>query len=84
MTIAYSPNSDAKRLHRVRSAIRSAMGHRHAEATPGMNRILVVDDDPQVLSLLGRMIRRMGFEAVTANSIQAIDSRAVSGLALML
>jgi EAL domain-containing protein (putative c-di-GMP-specific phosphodiesterase class I) len=45
---------------------------------------MIVDDDPQVLSLLSRMIRRMGFEAITANSIEAIDNRALSGMALML
>ena len=84
MTANFNPSFDAPRLTRVRSAIRTAMGRSPAGATRGTNRILIVDDDPQVLSLLGRVIRRMGFEAITANSIDAIDSRALSGLALLL
>ncbi len=75
--------SSAPRLQGVRSALRTAIG-RPQEGVASANRVLVVDDDPQVLSLLDKVIRRMGFEARMVNSLDAIDEAAASGAGLML
>lgn len=71
----FSSMFDATRLDRGRSAILPAAGR---------NRVLVVDDDPQVLSLLDKVVRRMGFEPRTVNSLEAVDGGATAGAALML
>ncbi len=78
----FVPMFDAPPLDRFRTAIRAAM--KRPEPAVDCNRVLVVDDDPQVLSLLDKVIRRMGFEARTVNSLDAVDSAATAGAALML
>jgi EAL domain-containing protein (putative c-di-GMP-specific phosphodiesterase class I) len=82
-TMSFTPMFDPTRLDRVRTAIRSAIS-RPTEPAAGCNRVLVVDDDPQVLSLLDKVVRRMGFESRTVNSLDAVDSGATAGAALML
>ena len=73
MPARFTPMLDAQNLIR-----------RPAERMAGDNRVLVVDDDPQVLSLLDKVIRRMGFEARTVNSLDLVDKAAASGAALLL
>jgi len=73
---------DAPCANPVRSAIRGVIARSAPEAES--NRVLVVDDDPQVLSLLGRAIRRMGFEARTIDSLDAVDKAATADAALLL
>ncbi len=80
---SFPPMFDTSRLDRVRTAIRGAIG-RTTEPAAERNRVLVVDDDPQVLSLLDKVVRRMGFESRTVNSLDAVDSGATAGAALML
>jgi EAL domain-containing protein (putative c-di-GMP-specific phosphodiesterase class I) len=74
---------DASRLNRVRGAIRSAMGLPGGTGT-GSERVLVVDDDPQVRSLLDKVIRRMGFETRMLETLDAVDAPAPAGAALLL
>jgi CheY-like chemotaxis protein len=43
-------------------------------AAPELRRILVVDDDPSVLRVVTRMLKRMGFEVVaTTRPIEALE-----------
>jgi EAL domain-containing protein (putative c-di-GMP-specific phosphodiesterase class I)/ActR/RegA family two-component response regulator len=85
MTVPFSPLLDASRLDRFRSAIRSAISKpQDGSASAESGKILIVDDDPQVLSLLEKVIRRMGFESRSVSSIDAVDSTAAAGAALML
>jgi EAL domain-containing protein (putative c-di-GMP-specific phosphodiesterase class I) len=74
---------DHSRLDRVRSVLRTAIG-RQAGPAAERSQVLVVDDDPQVLSLLDKVVRRMGFDSRTANSFDAVDSGMAAGAALML
>ena len=84
MSASLPPMFDAPRLNSMRSAIRTAIKRPSAEEFAGANRVLVVDDDPQVLSLLDKVVRRMGFEARTINSLDAVDNAATAGAALLL
>jgi EAL domain-containing protein (putative c-di-GMP-specific phosphodiesterase class I)/ActR/RegA family two-component response regulator len=83
MSTSFTPMFDASRLHRVRGAIRAAIG-RPAGCAAGSDRVLVVDDDPQVRSLLDKVIRRMGFESRVLESVDAVDRPAADGAALLL
>ena len=83
MSASFAATLDAPRLQGVRSAIRTAIGRPQEEAG-GANRVLVVDDDPLVLSLLDKVIRRMGFESRTINSLDAVDKAATAGAGLLL
>ena len=73
MSASLSSLSDARRFRSVRSVPETES-----------NRVLVVDDDPQVLSLLDKAIRRMGFDARTINSLAAVDKAATDDAALLL
>jgi EAL domain-containing protein (putative c-di-GMP-specific phosphodiesterase class I)/ActR/RegA family two-component response regulator len=48
------------------------------------NRVLVVDDDPQVLSLLDKVVRRMGFESLAVNSLDGVNASTTAGVGLLL
>jgi EAL domain-containing protein (putative c-di-GMP-specific phosphodiesterase class I) len=85
MTATFTPMFDATRLDRFRSAIRSAIRKpQDGPVTVDPGKVLIVDDDPQVLSLLDRVTRRMGFESSTVSSIDAVDASAAAGSALLL
>ena len=84
MSASFTPMFDTSRLNSMRSAIRTAIKRPDDAAATGGNRVLVVDDDPQVLSLLDKAIRRMGFEARTINSLDAVDKAATAGAVLLL
>jgi len=74
MSACLAPLFDAPRPTRFRSPVPSA----------DSNRVVIVDDDPLVLSLLGKVTRRMGFDALPVNSLDAVDGGAVSDAALLL
>ena len=80
MSASFSPTFDTPR---VRGTLGATVG-RSDEEVAVANRVLVVDDDPQVLSLLDKVIRRMGFEARTINSLDGVDKAATAGAALLL
>ena len=84
MSASFTPMFETSRLNSMRSAIRTAIKRPSAEDAAGGNRVLVVDDDPQVLSLLDKVVRRMGFEARTISSLDAVDKTATAGAALLL
>lgn len=85
MSATFSPMFDASRLDRFRSAVRSAIGKPQEKGASGeAAKVLIVDDDPLVLSLLDKVTRRMGFDSRTATSIEAVDPGAASGAALLL
>jgi len=74
MSASVSPISGASR--------RSAAGRPNPDAES--NRVLIVDDDPQVLTMLDKMITRMGFETRTINSVDEVDKNAAAQAALLL
>lgn len=85
MSATFSPMFDASRLDRFRSAIRSAIGKpQEGPMASEAGKVLIVDDDPQILSLLDKVTRRMGFESHTVSSIDAVDATAAAGAALLL
>lgn len=82
MSTSFTPMFDASRLHRVRGAIRAAIGR--PAGTADRRHVVVVDDDPQVRSLLDKVIRRMGFETRVLESLAAVDRPALAGAALLV
>ena len=64
-----SSASPAERGIHSANATRSSLPQRHENTVTTMNkRIMVVDDEPQVLALLDITLRRPGFTVIKANS----------------
>lgn len=51
---------------------------------PGANRVLIVDDDPQIQRLLAQVARRVGYESVAADTIDTALESISGGAALVL
>ena len=54
------------------------------EAKEGGAQVLVVDDEPQIARVMGRMLRRAGYQVTTVTSVEAAQERIEQGAALDL